>query len=189
MKYRVLLLDASKCSGCGNCLMACPANELIIEGIDSPLAQIFSIKNGKCIIRRACQHCTDAPCLEKCPEGILIRDENNLVRLDLDYETLKSDNPEEILKKCNECKDKPCIEACPFHNLVIVPVTVKGTQFNIPIKCTQCLGDPQCVKACGTGALTYVDISIKDEAKQKLAALFLKGTELAKKASKSYNTA
>lgn len=178
VSYRVILLDPEKCSGCGNCLTTCPANDLMEKRSESPLACIFKVKDGKCFLERACQHCTDAPCVEKCPEKLLTRDEQNLVTLNIDYEELDQAEAIEILKKCNDCAEKPCIEACPFHNLIIVPVLVEGDLFNIPLKCDQCKGIPSCVKVCGPGALTYADISIKHEAKERFALLLLKSTKM-----------
>ena len=181
MSFRVLLLNTEKCSGCGNCLTACPANELIEQCSGSPLSRIFVVKNGKCIIQKACQHCTDAPCVEKCPEKLLVRNENNLVTLNIDYETLSGEELKKILEKCSKCEEKPCIEACPFKNLEIFPL--KSGQ--IPIKCDQCQGDPKCVKACGLGALKYVDITSKHVDKERLAFFLLKSTEIAKEISDS----
>ena len=50
--------DASKCTGCGQCMDVCPHN-------------VFRVENGKAVIRNkdACMEC--GACKKNCPAGIL----------------------------------------------------------------------------------------------------------------------
>ncbi len=80
-----------------------------------------------------CRHCDPAPCIEVCEFGALNRDEvSGAVVLN-----------EEL---CTSCK--ACLAVCPFNALLEVGGKV--------VKCDLCGGDPECVKVCDKGAITYV---------------------------------
>ena len=94
--------------------------------------------------RRACQHCSDAPCASVCPANAIHKDEaSGMVTLDRDL--------------CIGCQY--CSIACPFD----VPRYTKvedglKTQVN---KCTGCVDrieqglSPACVTTCQPGALKF----------------------------------
>ena len=90
-----------------------------------------------------CKHCVQAPCLEVCPTGAIIRTEFDTV-------VIQSDT-------CNGCRD--CISACPFG--VIDLNHVSGTAQ----KCTLCYDrisvglEPACSKACPTDSIQFGPIS------------------------------
>ena len=90
-----------------------------------------------------CKHCVQAPCLEVCPTGAIIRTEFDTV-------VIQSDT-------CNGCRD--CIAACPFG--VIDINHVSGTAQ----KCTLCYDrisvglEPACSKACPTDSIQFGPIS------------------------------
>ena len=65
-----------------------------------------------------CKHCVNAPCLEVCPTGAILRTE---------FDTVYINEP-----ACNGCRD--CISACPFG--VIHMSTIPGK--NVAQKCTFC---------------------------------------------------
>jgi formate dehydrogenase iron-sulfur subunit len=98
-----------------------------------------------------CKHCVQAPCLEVCPTGAIIRTEFDTV-------VIQSDT-------CNGCRD--CIGACPFG--VIDINHVSGTAQ----KCTLCYDrisvglEPACSKACPTDSIQYGPIS---ELRERAAA-------------------
>jgi Fe-S-cluster-containing hydrogenase component 2 len=62
---------------------------------------------------------------------------------------------------------KMCTVACPFGNAVYNASDQKI------IKCDMCQGDPECVRFCPSGALTYVEdtIAVRDR-KKAFAAKF-----------------
>jgi formate dehydrogenase iron-sulfur subunit len=90
-----------------------------------------------------CKHCVQAPCLEVCPTGAIVRTEFDTV-------IIQSDT-------CNGCRD--CIAACPFG--VIDINHVSGTAQ----KCTLCYDrigvglEPACSKACPTDSIQFGPIA------------------------------
>ena len=100
--------------------------------------------NGRWLMMSdVCKHCVQAPCLEVCPTGAIIRTEFDTV-------VIQSDT-------CNGCRD--CIAACPFG--VIDINHVSGTAQ----KCTLCYDrisvglEPACSKACPTDSIQFGPIS------------------------------
>jgi len=89
-----------------------------------------------------CQHCEDAPCLEKCPPEAIYRREDGLVVIDP--------------KLCTGCK--LCLDNCPYG------VVYFNDNLNIAQKCTGCghlldrgwpIKEPRCVDACYHKALQF----------------------------------
>jgi formate dehydrogenase iron-sulfur subunit len=98
-----------------------------------------------------CKHCVEAPCLEVCPTGAIIRTEFDTV-------VIQSDT-------CNGCRD--CIGACPFGVIDINHVSHTAQ------KCTLCYDrtsvglEPACSKACPTDSIQFGPIS---ELRERAAA-------------------
>jgi formate dehydrogenase iron-sulfur subunit len=98
-----------------------------------------------------CKHCVQAPCLEVCPTGAIIRTEFDTV-------VIQSDT-------CNGCR--ACIAACPFGVIDINAVS------NTAQKCTLCYDrlqagmEPACSQACPTDSIRFGSIR---ELKQKAEA-------------------
>ena len=114
-----------------------------------------------------CKHCVQAPCLEVCPTGAIIRTEFDTV-------VIQSDT-------CNGCRD--CIGACPFG--VIDINDVSGTAQ----KCTLCYDrisvglEPACSKACPTDSIQFGPIS---ELRQRPAARVVQLREQGEKGAYLY---
>ncbi|HEY7876777.1 MAG TPA: 4Fe-4S dicluster domain-containing protein, partial [Gemmatimonadaceae bacterium] len=107
-----------------------------------------------------CKHCVQAPCLEVCPTGAIIRTEFDTVAIQSDT--------------CNGCRD--CISACPFG--VIEINHVSGTAQ----KCTMCYDrisvglEPACSKACPTDSIQFGPISeLRTRAGARVAQLQAQG--------------
>jgi formate dehydrogenase iron-sulfur subunit len=103
-----------------------------------------------------CKHCVQAPCLEVCPTGAIIRTEFDTV-------VIQSDT-------CNGCRD--CISACPFG--VIDINHVSGTAQ----KCTLCYDrisvglEPACSKACPTDSIQFGPIAeLRQRAAERVVQL------------------
>jgi len=162
MSEKIKVYDATKCTGCRGCQLACkqwnqlPAKQTENRGTyQNPpdlqpntwlLMRFQEISDGKggvkWLFRKdACMHCTDAACAKVCPSGALHHTKYGTVALDQ--------------SKCIGCKE--CIYACPFDVPRYDPATDKVT------KCDMCFSridnalEPACVKACPTGALQFGD--------------------------------
>lgn len=87
-----------------------------------------------------CKHCVDAPCLEACPTGSIIRTEFDSVYVQQDV--------------CNGCGY--CVTACPFG---VVDVDREGD--GKAHKCTLCYDrlrdglEPACAKSCPTDSIQF----------------------------------
>jgi Fe-S-cluster-containing dehydrogenase component len=133
----VLVVDESICTGCQNCMFACTLTK---DGVASPeLARIqLNVRwiNQPHVAAQPCQQCVDPQCIRYCPTKAIKVDETTGARV-----------IDEAL--CIGCQ--ACIQACPYEIPRIRFDRVKKKA----IKCDLCGGDPACVKACQTGALTY----------------------------------
>ena len=170
MAEKVKLVDASKCTGCRGCQIACkqwnqlPAGATLNSGTyQKPpdlQANTWSIvrfqemvdkdEGVKWLFRNdSCVHCTDATCEKICPAG---------ARVHLDYGAVARDD-----EKCIGCQS--CVVACPFAKPKYSEEANKVYKCNL---CPERVQDglaPACVKACATGALKFGD----KEAMLKLA--------------------
>jgi len=81
-----------------------------------------------------CKHCIKASCMEACVFNAIKRDEETGIVL-VEQEA------------CTGCGS--CVTACPFGAITIHPE--KGTA----LLCDLCGGDPECVKFCVTGAISF----------------------------------
>jgi Fe-S-cluster-containing dehydrogenase component len=133
----VLVVDGSICTGCQNCMFACT---LTRDGVACPdLARIqlnvrwISQPNA---VAQPCQQCVDPQCMRYCPTKAIKVDEVTGARV-----------IDEAL--CIGCQ--ACIQACPYE----IPRVRYDRVKKKATKCDLCGGDPACVKACQTGALSY----------------------------------
>jgi anaerobic carbon-monoxide dehydrogenase iron sulfur subunit len=73
---------------------------------------------------------------------------------------------------CQQCDDASCMKvcsiACTFGNITYDSVTESM------LKCDTCGGDPQCVRACPSAALEFVDDAVSTRARKKAFAAKLK---------------
>jgi formate dehydrogenase iron-sulfur subunit len=107
-----------------------------------------------------CKHCVDAPCLEECPTGAILRTE---------FDTVYINEP-----ACNGCRD--CVSACPFG--VIHMHETRG----VAQKCTFCYDrlrkglTPACAQACPTQSIRFGPLNqLKKTAEARVAQLRRRG--------------
>ena len=151
-----MLIDVTKCVSCWWCYAACKEYNNLPQTHQPDVAEppelsptvwttLHPVQTGTEWVSRkkACNHCTDAACVDICPTGALSYNAQGYVQYDK--------------KKCSGCGY--CAEACPFG----VPQldTNKVTGVAIMNKCTFCHDrvsngeTPACAAACTTGAITF----------------------------------
>ena len=110
-----------------------------------------------------CKHCVNAPCLEACPTGSIIRTEFDTVYVQQDI--------------CNGCGY--CIVACPFG--VIARDQYGDRKAH---KCTLCYDrlkegfEPACAKVCPTDSIQFGEVEqLKARARERLGILHARGVK------------
>tara|TARA_R110001583_G_scaffold184657_1_gene344160 strand:- start:6769 stop:7476 length:708 start_codon:yes stop_codon:yes gene_type:complete len=170
--HYVMVFDQNKCTGCGECKLACNTANNLPEGKSKCLMEHQSggvegkacphCGKDKCncerkFVRVSCQQCKNAPCVSVCPTGAAHRDpKTGIVTMD------KS--------KCAGCKY--CIGACPYNARFINEDT------NVADNCDFCLSSklskgelPACVQLCKYDALVFGDINDPNSYVNKLLAV------------------
>ncbi|MDH4140550.1 MAG: 4Fe-4S dicluster domain-containing protein [Coriobacteriia bacterium] len=184
MADMAIFYDASKCTACKGCQVACKQwNQLpspltaeefeFTKSYQSPLDlsentwvimtfdevdQDIGVEWN--FMRRACFHCTDAACEQACPVGAISHADNGAVIIDQE--------------KCIGCRY--CVNSCPFS------VPHWNENENKTFKCRLCADrtangrEPACVTTCPTGALAYGErTALVDAAKARLEQVKAEG--------------
>jgi len=155
-----LLLDTTRCIGCGACTAACKEqNGLPLPIEEQTTAYTWTVVEQRkgVNVRRMCMHCLDPTCVSVCPVGAMRKTESGPVVYDAD--------------KCIGCRY--CIMACPFG--------VPKYQWDRPVpvvgKCVMCAsrveaGKPTaCAAVCPTGATLFGERDdLIREARARIAA-------------------
>ncbi len=107
-----------------------------------------------------CKHCVNAPCLEVCPTGAIMRTE---------FDSVYIQEP-----VCNGCRD--CVSACPFGVIHMSGLENEGK--GTAKKCTLCYDrlqhglTPACAKACPTESIQFGPIAdLRQRAEKRVADL------------------
>lgn len=147
-----MLIDISRCVGCGNCQRSCvEANDLHptteqLAGLSEQTftaVQRYDLEGGKTrFVKRQCMHCLDAACASACPVSALYKTPEGPIVYQPD--------------RCLGCRY--CMASCPF--------TVPRYEWENGItpevrKCMFCIGrqregqQPACAANCPSGALKF----------------------------------
>ena len=142
-----LLIDITRCVGCGECQTAChEINGLPEQEVHELNADNYSylepIQDETYYVRRMCQHCQEPACGSVCPVGALYKTKDGPVNYDAD--------------KCIGCRY--CMLACPFD----IP-RYEWSSLNPRVrKCTMCYdtrvskGEPTaCAEICPAEATQF----------------------------------
>src|SRR3954453_11652243 len=107
-----------------------------------------------------CKHCVNAPCLEVCPTGAIIRTEFDTV-------VIQSDT-------CNGCR--ACIGACPFGVIDINDVSKVAQKCPLCYDRLQAGMEPACSQACPTDSIRFGPIrELKETARARVEQLHERG--------------
>lgn len=173
----VMVIDQSKCTGCGQCNLVCHANNDINPDLDwNKVLEVGDVDGKMVYLPRPCMQCEHAPCVEVCPVGASYYRDDGIVMMDYD--------------KCIGCRY--CMVACPYDARAFnweaftgdnpaVPEwgepDVERRPRGVPEKCSFCyqridrgtsLGlkpgvdaaaTPACVVGCPTGARIFGDLN------------------------------
>ncbi len=170
--YWGMMIDISKCIGCGNCVRADKAENDVplepfyfrtwveryhVEGgwsehpeVDSPnggydgFPEKYAAGDGakSFFVPKLCNQCAHSPCTQVCPVGATFETPDGAVLVDKSY--------------CLGCRY--CIQACPYGCRYLNPVT------NTADKCNLCYHritkglTTACCEACPTGARQLADL-------------------------------
>jgi Fe-S-cluster-containing dehydrogenase component len=181
-----MVIDQSKCTGCGYCTLACKAhNDIAPDHQWNVVSEVGELGGHKIFLSRPCMQCKEAPCVEVCPVGASYYRDDGIVMMDYD--------------KCIGCRY--CQVACPYQARVfnwesfteenpLVPQwgqpEVERRPRGVPEKCAFCyqridrglsLGltpgvdedaTPACVVVCPTGARYFGDLKDENSTVSKL---------------------
>ena len=63
-----MVIDQSKCIGCGYCTLACQAHNDVNPDIQwNKVNEVDMVSDKHIFLPRPCMHCEKAPCVEVCP--------------------------------------------------------------------------------------------------------------------------
>ena len=158
MARYALLIDASKCTGCNACRIACQMHnqlppELAYNRLE--MLELGTYPNVKMeIMPMACMHCDNPPCAQVCPTQATYKREDGIVLIDHD--------------KCIGCKY--CMTACPYDARQI-------NEDRVPEKCRWCpeyltQGEqPACASTCMNEVRVFGDL---EDPNSKISQLMAK---------------
>jgi len=149
---KVIGVHLDRCTGCKTCELYCAVERgssgktllRAVQELPLPQPRVRVEGNNEVPFPLQCRHCLQAPCLNACLTGALVRDpKTNLVVIQEDL--------------CIACWT--CTMYCPYG--VIFP----WPQKEMALKCDRCvyMENPICVEVCPTQALELVEMDDYDD--------------------------
>ncbi len=151
-----LIIDTTKCTGCGACIKACRLRNNLPEGLSYIRRIVKGNERNPWFLMVQCQHCAKPPCATVCPTRATYRRDDGVVLIDE--------------RLCVGCKY--CMQACPYQ------ARVYDEKRGVVDKCWLCLpwvlsgGLPACVEACIPGARLF---GRADDPQSEVAQLIASG--------------
>ncbi len=172
-----MVIDQSKCIGCGYCTLACQAHNDVSPDIQWNRVDIAGTVSGKQVfLPRPCMHCAKAPCVEVCPveasyyrsDGIVMMDYDRCIGCrycevacpyqarSFDWKAFNGPNPVVPKWGSPEVPRRPrgVVEKCAFCYQRIDRGLSLGLQPGVDADAT-----PACVVICPTGARAFGDLA------------------------------
>ena len=137
-----LVFDYNKCCGCRICEVVCSIKHFGEFNPELSRIRVYDFYNGLIQVPSSCWGCRsrwaveEAFCMEACPVPEALSWYQGDKRLNVPVVN------EEL---CTQCL--MCVDACQAKAMRVNPRT------GFPMVCDRCSGDPECVKACPTGAI------------------------------------
>ena len=137
MNVNTLIIHPEKCTGGGECEVACSTKRSGITRAGlSCIRVVCESKDDDFFLPSTCRQCEEPLCLNACSSEAIYRDEAlNRIMITLD--------------KCIGCR--LCVSACPFGAMGFDEERGKS------YKCDLCGGEPECVRVCKEKALEFSD--------------------------------
>jgi electron transport protein HydN len=166
-----VLANVEKCTGCRACELACFAAHQkgtlkTVGTVTAPVVpNLYLAKTDLGTMPIQCHHCENAPCVQSCATGALIRKDGAVVI---------------NRRKCIGCKN--CAIACPFGAIAMLGASEMAEISEVfgcccgsvhhANKCDLCVGrdKPACVATCPNEALRLVDTAQEVSDKRSRAA-------------------
>jgi len=157
-QLKMVLVDYARCTGCRTCEAACSSRNWPVSiagkelpGLGNPRFANIRVQsfNPDVDVPNVCAMCADTPCVKACPVEPDARTGRRALYRDQATHTVHNDPG-----RCIGCRS--CARACAAQRTgVIIPNPATGKPERM---CTLCGDDPQCVKRCPFGALSYVEV-------------------------------
>jgi Fe-S-cluster-containing dehydrogenase component len=151
-----LVIDTTKCVGCGACVEACNIRNHLPEGKSYIHILPKGEKSNPWFLPVQCQHCANPPCAHVCPTNATYRRDDGVVLINE--------------KLCVGCKY--CEVACPYQARTF------DEKRGVVDKCWLCLDyvlegrEPACVQSCVLGARLF---GRQDDPSSEVAQLIASG--------------
>jgi formate dehydrogenase iron-sulfur subunit len=156
-----LLIDLTRCVGCGECVSACltahdlPGDASSVTGLSATALTALTETNGV-YVRQLCRHCVTPSCVSVCPVEAFRKTPEGPVVYDA--------------SRCMGCRY--CMQACPFG----IPKYEWNDPVPAVVKCDFCASrqaegkQTACAEACPEGATLFgTRDELLAEAKRRLA--------------------
>jgi len=172
-----MVIDQDKCTGCGQCTLACRAHNDVSPDISwNRVLEAGQVGDKQVYLPRPCMHCEEAPCVNACMVGASVRRADGIVMMDYDkcigcrycevacpygarafnWESFDGPNPAVPEWGSPEVERRPrgVVEKCSFCYQRIDRGLTHGLKPGVDEEAT-----PACVVTCPMGARTFGDLN------------------------------
>jgi phenylacetyl-CoA:acceptor oxidoreductase subunit 1 len=183
-----MVIDQSKCVGCGHCTQACRAENDVSPDISwNRVIESGEVDGRMTYLPVQCMHCADPPCAHICPVGATYQRSDGIVMMDYErcigcrycqmacpfgarsfnWEAFTGDNPAVPGWGQPEVARRPrgVVEKCTFCYQRIDRGLEQGLTPGVDESAT-----PACVVACPVGARTFGDLNDPESPASKAIA-------------------